>query len=272
MAKEKWVKEIEVFCEKYNVPIEYLPQIAGDLKVIPMIRGKAFEFSTLIRLRNILNKRVWLIEKPNLNPQRGFEDADIVVTHIKSKRKIRVECKLSKNNDFSVVKDNHYKLRVKCMRSRTLGEEMIKVEAPKLGVSVKALRAHKDSYRGSSFDLVITSIGNAFYKSNTEDGLMEWAPTKDGDAFLECLKKKMKSKDSIKNIAFDTMLGICSKDLVPGGIAGPCPRRNCKNKNKCGFIPNYPNLLIDYKKMTPKNGWFFVEDIEKYLLTLVKKK
>jgi hypothetical protein len=53
------------------------------------------------------------------------------------------------------------------MRSRTLGVELINQRAPQMGVSVPHLTAHKDSYLSSDFDIVISSLGNAFYETVT---------------------------------------------------------------------------------------------------------
>lgn len=37
-----WQKEVEEFCRRFDIPIEYLADTLSDPKVIPMIRGKAF--------------------------------------------------------------------------------------------------------------------------------------------------------------------------------------------------------------------------------------
>ena len=39
-----WIEKLEIFGDRYNLNIEYLVEILDDPKVIPMIRGKSFEF------------------------------------------------------------------------------------------------------------------------------------------------------------------------------------------------------------------------------------
>lgn len=42
-----WQQKIEEYCEKYNIPISYLAETLLEPKVVPMIRGKGFEFSAM---------------------------------------------------------------------------------------------------------------------------------------------------------------------------------------------------------------------------------
>ena len=49
-----WLSELNEFCYEHNIPIEDLHLICDDPKVIPMIRGKAFEFSLARLLRENL--------------------------------------------------------------------------------------------------------------------------------------------------------------------------------------------------------------------------
>ena len=48
-------QELIDFCELYNLPLEHLGATLKDPKVIPMIRGKAFEFSVKDRLDSIFS-------------------------------------------------------------------------------------------------------------------------------------------------------------------------------------------------------------------------
>ena len=56
-----------------------------------MIRGKGFEFSTLIAFQNILNSEIWEVSKPNMNAQAMQHDVDILVKHIPSAKTISVD-------------------------------------------------------------------------------------------------------------------------------------------------------------------------------------
>ena len=51
-------QELIDFCELYNLPLEHLGATLKDPKVIPMIRGKAFEFSVKDRLSQVLNQNI----------------------------------------------------------------------------------------------------------------------------------------------------------------------------------------------------------------------
>lgn len=46
-----------------------------------MIRGKAFEFSTYSRLKQILPAEEWTVTKPVMNAQTGTHDIDLRVLH-----------------------------------------------------------------------------------------------------------------------------------------------------------------------------------------------
>ena len=37
-----WTEKTRLFCEKYNIPLNFLADTLNEPKVIPMIRGKAF--------------------------------------------------------------------------------------------------------------------------------------------------------------------------------------------------------------------------------------
>ena len=52
----EWQQKIEGYCEKYDIPILYLVDTLYEPKVVPMIRGKAFEFSVMLTLERILPK------------------------------------------------------------------------------------------------------------------------------------------------------------------------------------------------------------------------
>jgi len=163
-----WKDKVKDFCEKYNIPVFYLSETLYEPKVVPMIRGKAFEFSVMTELQRILPNKDWIVEKVPMNAQIGFHDIDVQIIHKATKRTIRVECKLSKKGGYKLFPDGHSEIRVKCMRSRTLGPSKVKELAPKLKIDRKILSIHNDQYLPSDFDIVITSIGNAFYKTDSK--------------------------------------------------------------------------------------------------------
>ena len=159
---KSWEEKVKDYCEKYNIPVLYLAETLYEPKVVPMIRGKAFEFSVMMALQEILPKDKWQVDKPMMNAQTGLHDIDVRVLHKPTGKVISVECKLAKKGGYRMFADGHSEIRVKCMRSRTLGAAKVKELAPKFGVSEKVLSIHNDQYLPADFDIVISSIGNAF--------------------------------------------------------------------------------------------------------------
>lgn len=254
-----WKDKILEFCEKYNIPLLYIAETMYEPKVVPMIRGKAFEFSVMIVLQEILPKEDWIIDKPVMNAQSGFHDVDVRVVHKPSKKIVRVECKLAKKASYRQFSDNHIELRVKCMRSRTLGTAKVKELAPKLKVRESVLSIHNDQYLPADFDIVVSSIGNAFYRTDEQTGQFEWAPTKEETEFLQKLNPL--SKTILKDFAFRTMYVAKTQDIAISKHNNvKCTRGKCRNKNNCGFIPNYPIIKFDLKTNRPSNGWVPIEE------------
>ncbi|MCI0329564.1 MAG: hypothetical protein L0196_01220 [candidate division Zixibacteria bacterium] len=76
-----WQQRVEEYCKKYNIPLHYLADTLYEPKVIPMIRGKAFEFSVMMALREILPADKWDIKKISMNAQSGLHDVDVLADH-----------------------------------------------------------------------------------------------------------------------------------------------------------------------------------------------
>lgn len=266
MAKtSEWEKEIEDYCERFDVPIDYLAATLSDPKVVPMIRGKAFEYSAVLALRNVLSADEWRVEKPLSNASAEHKDIDVKVTHIATGTLVRVECKLSTNFRSYPAREKlsipaYSVIKVKCMRSRTLGAAKVEEIAPKLGVSVESLAAHADNYRQADFDVVLTSIGNAFYRTN-EAGEYEFAPTKKEMEFLEKLNPGHRNH---RVGAFGQLYLAKAADLIVGNANYPieCVRQKCKalgQSKNCGFIPNYPIIHFPENSIQPDNGWVSIQ-------------
>lgn len=251
---KSWTDKIKDFCEKYCIPLFYLADTLYEPKVVPMIRGKAFEFSAMTALQQVLSEKEWTVDKVPMNAQTGFHDVDVRVVHKATKKVIRVECKLAKKGGYRLFADGHSEIRVKCMRSRTLGVSKVKELAPKLGVDSKSLSIHNDQYLPADFDVVITSIGNAFYRTDPQTKTFEWKPTTREKEFLE--KINPKRSNNIKNTAFSTMFVARTSDLTISNLSKVvCTRSKCKNKQNCGFIPNYPIIYFNSQTIKPNNGW-----------------
>ncbi|BAY63069.1 hypothetical protein NIES22_31470 [Calothrix brevissima NIES-22] len=269
-----WSDKVQSFSQKYNIPIEYLAEILLDPKVIPMIRGKAFEYSVLIILSNILNKKEWQVNKVPMNAQYELHDEDITVTHIASSARIRIECKLAKKQGYS-SRDGK-SIKVKCMRSRTLGDEKIKNLAPRLGLSEAVLKTHNDQYVDSNFDFVVTSIGNAFYRTDKSTGLYEWKPTENELKFLKALypslSEDFNNPDFQRDLAFRKIYIAKSKDLTINSTNGiTCTRKKCTNKTDCNFIPNYPIIKFNPETYKPFQPWYEIEDCPNLFSSFIVK-
>lgn len=259
-----WIKKIEDFCKHYNIPIEYLPETVNEPKVIPMVRGKAFEFSALIKLKSILDPKIWEVRKNIINAQLGMHDEDVTIIHMPSRKKFSIECKLAKKGGFR----NHtstYEIPVKCMRSRTLGARMVDSLAAKFGKTKTQLTTHNDQYLPTDFDIVLTSIGNAFFETDNA-GLFYWCPSDDAKEFLKHFHGTT-DESNLQKITYDTMYVADSEDLTIKTVnPHVCTRRLCEDKQNCGFIPNYPKIEIDKSSLKPKHTWKRIDDIEQILL------
>jgi hypothetical protein len=251
-----WINKVRTFCEFYNIDIEYLVDTLYEPKVIPMIRGKAFEFTMLSMLTMILPEEEFEVSKSPMNAQLGSHDVDVAVYHRPTDVKMSVECKLAGKGKYRYEKnEDKHVLQVKCMRSRTLGDTMLDQQSTKLVLNRALLKVHNDSYLPSDFDVVFTSIGNAFYITN-KDGIFEWGPKENGKIFLRNLTQTQKDED-LQDAAFTSMYVAVSHDLaILEDNENKCGRKKCTSKENCGFIPNYPLMVFKGQNRTPEHPWY----------------
>lgn len=263
-----WKEKIEEYCYRYNIPLEYLSDTLYEPKVVPMIRGKAFEFNVMLSLLDVLPKKNWEVEKIPMNAQQGSHDIDVVARHTKTKKEISIECKLAGKGSFRVDQKGDCTIKVKCMRSRTLGAGMVKLLAPKFKISEKQLMVHNDQYLPGDFDVVITSIGNAFYETN-KDGFFDWEPSDEGVVFLENLKDEADTS-ALKDFAFNRMYVAPAHTLsIKGNNGIKCTRRKCSKKTGCGFIPNYPIIKFKKGQKVPMSPWVPIENSQSLFESLL---
>lgn len=246
MISNSFTKEIEDYCAYYNLPIKHLASILSDLKVIPMIRGKGFEFTVSDFLRVNLDKKKWIVSNPNLNAQSEIHDVDVYVTRKKDNKQIRIECKLSGKDSFRVA-EGHPQFKVKCMRSRTVSDnEMATRMAKRYDIPRAKVVKHPDQYRHQDFDFVITSMGNAFW--TTEDRKYIFSGSeKELKILSQLFPKHFKvdmNKEQFRDATFNFLLIANSKKMtVKKANEVVCTRKKCiqsGNAVDCGFIPNYP--------------------------------
>lgn len=156
MNDEELLAELKNYCAKYFVPEEFLFEILEDQKVIPMIRGKALEYNGYIKLKDVMNSRVWDVQKLNLNAQTGHGDEDISVTHRRSGVILKIECKSGVRGSISsglrakICKEPHF--RVKSHRSRS---------------NISKASTSNDRYPIDEFDVILTTTENAIYQGAT---------------------------------------------------------------------------------------------------------
>ncbi|WP_066382271.1 hypothetical protein [Anabaena sp. CA = ATCC 33047] len=289
--EERWINEIRQYCRSLNISTSDLYKIVTDLKVAPMIRGKAFEFSMYSKLRQILPAQDWTVTKPVINAQTGNHDIDIMVMHNSTKKIISVECKLAGKGMFSVAKTSKtgshkkgdYLIKVKCMRSRTTKTpEKVNVMAQKLGVSPQMFLAHSDQYRVTSFDVVATSIGNAFYQTleDSDGNLMyKFEPTEQGIQFINKLKPVASDEEFLQEFVYNKVYLACSLDITVSPTSGViCGKKACLDKYNCGFIPNYP--IINFGNIeelsndmipSPINGWVELDKAREFFENLLER-
>ncbi len=147
-------QQLEDYCRKYSIPIDYFFEIINDQKVVPMLRGKGMEYNVYLILRQLLDRRAWVVTKLNLGAQPGTPDQDISITHRKTGEILVVASKSSMRGSMTTgVRARNHKVghfKVKCHRSRSF-----------IG------RAGNDRYQTSDFDVLITNPSNALFAGGT---------------------------------------------------------------------------------------------------------
>lgn len=149
---ELWVAKVKDYCLKYDIPLDYLSDIINEPKVVPMIRGKAFEISAMLRIREILPSETWFVDKPSMNAQFGFHDIDVRVIHKPTRKIISIECKLAGKGNFRMLPNGDVQIKVKCMRSRTLGAAKVAELSKKMNIDEHLLAIHNDQYLPTDFE------------------------------------------------------------------------------------------------------------------------
>lgn len=274
LSEENWVAELREYCRKLNIEIEDLPKILLDPKVTPMIRGKAFEFSLSLRLSRILPSSEWLVSKPKTNAQTGSHDVDVKVFHKPTGKVIRVECKLTDKGGFRVSKTSRFRIggtndfkikkgdaivSVKCMRSRTtLSAQRVKSSAESLGLPESVVSIHSDQYRTRNFEIVATSLANAFYETNKEEMIYEFKPTAAGRKFIERMNPP--ADTDLQTFVYNKIYLAKTDDLIVSERTGiVCGRKKCLDKTNCEFIPNHPLINFGDENATttllPTDTW-----------------
>lgn len=258
---DEWEKQLYDLCRLYEIPIQNIAQIILDPKVLPMIRGKAFEYSVADRLRITLPATVWSVSQPRMNAQSGQHDVDLKVVHLPTNRHISIECKMSDKGSFRIGNGKSASARVKCMRSRTLGSAKVIQRSAELGIAENKLSAHSDSYTDSEFDFVASSLSNAFYDTDKTTLNYFWHASAEEQLSISNIAKNHFAEP--KQISSEFIFLAKAKDLTPLRSGVPCTRKKCPDKLKCQFIPNFPYVNFQNATYTIQNPWFEVSEIER---------
>ena len=227
------------YCQKFNIPLEFLFEILEDQKVTPMIRGKAMEYNAFLILVQTLPRATWSVQKLNLNAQTGTHDEDISVTHRRTGVILKVESKSAVRGSASdgrrsrVLKDiPHFK--VKSHRSRS---------------NIELAGTSNDRYSVDSFDVLITHPSNSIYEGNTVGENLEVVH----DARVKSMLL------AFYNVNTDQeLINACENDwrfCIPADIA------------EDGFIPRTP-----YVKLQEDPNWHTLGMLEARLLQVVDDK
>ena len=257
-----WTSIIQDVCIEFDIPISHLHEIISDPKVMPMIRGYALEYSAIDRLNNILSQTTWHVEKPRMNAQNGTNDVDIIVQHLRSQKTIRIECKLAKKGSFKLQNglSPDPTAQIKCMRSRTLGEAMIPVRAKELRVSENYLKGHADNYMCHEFDIVLSSLSNAFFKTDKSTLNYFWDASPQEQEFLRLCG--LSGESDPKKISDSYFLMAPAEKLSSKSRGSKCPRKKCTQPDECIFVPNNPIVNFSATSGNPLAPWFRVENVE----------
>ena len=287
MNNPEWLRKLEQFCYKYNIEIEFLSEILTDPKVIPMIRGKGFEFTTRSILSDLLSPDHYEVTNPRLNAQSGHKDVDVAIQNKVTDKVYSVECKLAAKGSFRWKKDQPPLIKVKCMRSRTLGEIAAKQKADLTKINYELLMLHNDQYVSHDFDFVVTSMANAFYETD-QDGFFYWSPPEIAKPFLDKINIETQNDAFYKlYVAKSEHLSVNGQNTTGGKII-ECHKKRKKSvvskavedkdqfircqdilreigETHCNFIPNYPIIYFNPNTGQPYPPWFEVQNIENLL-------
>jgi hypothetical protein len=255
----EFLERVREYCRYFSVPMDHLVDVISDLKVVPMIRGKGFEYFVADYLRTHLQPPdEWEVTNPNVNPQLSSHDTDVTVRRTKGGSTITIECKLAGKGSL-LTRHVRPQMKVKCMRSRTVGDSMAADKmAERYGVDRSLLLNHKDNYREIDFDFVITSLENAMW--GTEQTRYTFQGTRAHFDMLSGLfPNRFRPFTNLENFRLEAanfLMMARSSDLIVSLSNGiQCVRRECiqaGTNEDCEFIPNYP--IIDLNAVANNQG------------------
>lgn len=226
------IKGIEEYCRKFSIPTTYFLDIISDLKVVPMIRGKGFEYLVCEKLERELDPNTWSVTKYNTNPQKNSTDADLVAKHLPSGIEVILECKTAVRGSFRAKGKicNRPHFRVKCHKSRSNTERSYT----------------NDRYFVDEFDIIISTPANSFIMKGNFDVLS----STDSIKYL---------KDVYGYSTWEKVMPSMSNDLRLALTSSIADDDNTIPRSPIVEIENDPN-------------WVTFDKAEQLLMTVVKRK
>lgn len=217
---------LAAYCEKYDVPIDYIMDILSDQKVLPMIRGKGVEYNLFGLLQKTLDLDLWRVEKRDINPQPGTKDEDIVLVYKKTGKEIVVECKSAVRSSFRMKTSRHQipHFHVKCHRSRSfIGKKT------------------NDRYFSSDFDIVISNPSNALIKSGEK---FELITKEDSVKYLKEHYKVQKPEEIFKVACKDWRFAVSKEIADKDGVIDRTPLVLFENDENWHDLKNLESALV----------------------------
>jgi hypothetical protein len=203
-----------------------------------MVRGINQEFNLQEKLCDILN----LIDKD------GQEDYDL------ANKEGEFESKLAATNSAKHTLEGTY-IKIKCMRSRTIGDKVAESRSKQLKIAKEVLLLHGDQYTVRDFKFLVVTLENAF----CEKGVPRDLNNKDREFFKNIGIEHTSDLASIPFFCF-------SQDIISTKENPVCKRRKCDGN--CGFIPNHPIMFFPKGSPIPEHPWKSTESFLKLLQSL----
>lgn len=237
MTTQEIGEKILEYCNNFKIPEEYLMDILIDQKVVPMIRGKATEYSVLLLLKKVLNPHEWSVAKLNLNAQNGTHDEDVTITHQRTGIIIKVECKNAVRGSFKYSP-----------RARFSKEPFCSIKCHKSRSDLKKATTTNDRYLVGDFDVVISNLSNAVIAGATYSENFELI---DNDKVIKKLSEHYncdKTFEQLFDATYSDWRFTMAEDIAENGV-----------------IPRTPKVLLENDEK-----WHSISELESYLLQFTR--
>ena len=237
MTSQEIGEKILEYCNNYKIPEDYLIDILIDQKVVPMIRGKATEYSVLLLLQKTLNSHEWSVAKLNLNAQSGIHDEDVTITHQRTGIIIKVECKNASRGSFQYSN-----------RSRFSHEPFCSIKCHKSRSDLSKASTTNDRYLVGDFDIIVSNLSNAVIEGATYTENFELINKKEVIEKLAEHYNCSPTYEAIFNASYNDWRFAMAEEIAEDGV-----------------IPRTPKVLLQNDP-----NWHPITEIEGYLLSFIK--